>query len=87
MKFTTMQLFDECLITSLDEIWFMDEIDLIIINIIVENVDKIQEKEVSLLSVAMKVVKFTVFFKSIRVLACPRLHSQINNVICSFSMC
>jgi len=87
MKFTTKQLFDECLITSLDEIWFMDEIDLTIINIIVENVDKIQEKEVSSLLVAMKIVKFTIFFKNIYVLARPRLCSQIHKVICSFSMC
>jgi hypothetical protein len=56
MKFTTMQLFDECLITSLDEMWIMDEIDLTIINILVEEVDKFQEKEVSLLLVAMKIV-------------------------------
>lgn len=65
----------------------MDEIDLTIINIIVENVDKIQEKEVSSLLVAMKIVKFTIFFKNIYVLARPRLCSQIHKVICSFSMC
>jgi hypothetical protein len=65
----------------------MDENDLTIINIIAENVDKIQEKEVSLLLVAMKVVKFTIFFKNIHVLARPRLHSQIHTIICSFSVC